>query len=257
MLEEERHLDDLAAAYVLGALEPEEVELVELHLARCSDCRALVDEQRQIVDLLPYLPEPRPVPLRARRALLDRIRRADPPNVQELPHRRRLPVRVVRLSWIVAAAAVLVAAVFGWNSLRVQHQADQRASEISALEERQDAVARFVSAPSGFVANLHGIGSASGASGGIILDPTRNAALLVVDGLPAPPPGRAYVVWLVDGSRHVNAGILPVDDQGRAQLFITAQQTLTSFDSIEVTEESGALAAEPSGVRLMAASVDE
>src|SRR5690606_37241530 len=78
MSEHEDHHDaiaELIPAYVLGALEPDELEAVELHLLECPRCRAEVDEQRQVTALLPYLAEPRSVPVRARRELLARIDR--------------------------------------------------------------------------------------------------------------------------------------------------------------------------------------
>jgi anti-sigma factor RsiW len=48
----ERLADDLSA-YALGALEPGEVERLELHLRGCPECRERVDWLRPAVDLLP------------------------------------------------------------------------------------------------------------------------------------------------------------------------------------------------------------
>lgn len=256
MSEHEDHHDaiaELIPAYVLGALEPDEIEAVELHLLECPRCRAEVDEQRQVTALLPYLVEPRSVPVRARRELLARIDAAPVP----IATRRRLPGPLARLGWVAAVAAVLVAAVLGINSLRMQEQVKQKDMELTAAQESQRAVARFVGSPRGFVTALESTGVAPGAEGGVILDPTRNAALLMVDGLPKPSPGQAYVVWMVRGSQHFNVGVLPVGNDGRATLYISPPDALASYDGIVVTEESGPLAANPRGVRMMTARVGQ
>ena len=46
------HLGDRAAAYVDGALGPEEAQRAEAHLAGCEACRAKVAEQQRVRDLL-------------------------------------------------------------------------------------------------------------------------------------------------------------------------------------------------------------
>src|SRR5690349_21510681 len=65
---QERHVDDLVDAYILDALEPDEVDFVESHLEGCEGCRALVAEARATRDALlmaPPLASPPPA-LRAR-----------------------------------------------------------------------------------------------------------------------------------------------------------------------------------------------
>ncbi|MDI3340240.1 MAG: anti-sigma factor [Sphaerobacter sp.] len=256
MSEREDHhaeIAELIPAYVLGALEPDEIEAVELHLVGCAACRAQVEAERRVAGLLPYLAEPRPVPVRARRQLLARIDAIAPVAP---PARRRLPAPLARFGWVAAIAAVLVAALLGINSLRMQEQVKQKDLELTAAQENQRSVARFVGSPRGFVTALQSTGVAPAAQGGVILDPTRNAALLMVDGLPKPPPGQAYVVWMVRGNQHFNVGVLPIADDGRATLYISPPDALASYDGILVTEESGPLAANPRGVRMMSARVE-
>lgn len=243
--------------YVLGALEPDEVEEVELHLLWCDACRALVDEERQVADLLPYLAEPLPVPARARRQLLARVERLSDAAPEPAPPRRQLPVRLTRLGWVVAATAAVLALVFGINSLEMQAQVAKKETELTVLKDRQRTVAEFFAAPRGIVTPLQSTGAAPGAEGGVVLDPTRNAALLIVDGMPKPPAGYAYVVWMVRGDQHINVGVLGVDDQGRGSLYMAPSEALASFSGILVTEETGPLAQNPKGVRMLAARVQD
>ncbi len=41
-------------------------------------------------------------------------------------------------------------------------------------------------------------------------------------GVPAPPPGQTYQVWLLTANTATNAGLLPVDDAGRASLVVAS-----------------------------------
>jgi hypothetical protein len=254
MLVEDSHVRELAAPYVLGALEPDEVEQVELHLLACSECRGLVEAERRVADLLPLLAEPVSVPLRARRNLLERF---GPPSPLKRADdtRSRVVLLLTRLGWVAAMTAVFVAAFLVWNSTQMQNQVDKKNSELSVLSQNQQTIAQFVSSPNGYVTSLQNTGVASGAQGGVILNPTRNAALLVVEGLPKPPTGHSYVVWMVRGNDHVNAGVLPIDSQGRGTLYITMPEALASFDGILVTEEAGARVSNPSGTHMLAAHV--
>ncbi len=257
MLDADPHIGELAAPYVLGALEPEEVEQVEVHLLTCADCRELVEAERDVARLLPLLAEPLPVPARARRALLAEVRSE---SVDELlsgvpATRSNVTTILTRLGWIAAISAAVLAVFLAWNSSQMQDQVNKKDSELNVLKENQQTIAQVVSGPDGFVTNLQTTGVASGAQGGFIVNPTKNAALLAVEGLPKPPAGHVYVVWMTRGTDHVNAGVLPIDNQGRGTLYITMQQALSSFDGLLVTEETEAQVSSPSGTRMLAARV--
>ncbi|TMD10677.1 MAG: hypothetical protein E6J02_00210 [Chloroflexi bacterium] len=46
-------LENSVVAYLVGAAEPDEAELMRVHLAGCEDCRRLVARLQQVVDALP------------------------------------------------------------------------------------------------------------------------------------------------------------------------------------------------------------
>ena len=247
------HVDDLIAAYVLGALEPDELEHVELHLLNCEHCRALADEEHRIAGLLPYLAPPADVPLRARQQLLETVERQEP---VALPARgRRLPATMLRVSWLAAGLAAVLALGFFWHGTQIQQQVDKKDTQLVALEGQQDTVLSFVSTHGGFITQLQDTGGANGAHGGVIVDPTGNAAVMMVDGLAQPRPGHTYVVWALRGDEHVKAGLLPVDNSGHAVLRIVLPEAILSFDQLIITDEVGPAVAFPSGTRLMAAHV--
>ncbi|HEU5424351.1 MAG TPA: anti-sigma factor [Nitrolancea sp.] len=249
-----RHVHDLIAPYVLGALEPDELEEVELHLLHCPACQALVDEERQVALLLPYLAPPREVPRRARRQLLGRLHDDEPAPAGSLAS--RIPIGVLRISWFAATVAAVLALIFAVHSYQMQNQITSQNNQLLTLEGQQETVVSFVAEHGGFATRLQDTGMGGSAQGAIIVDPNGNSAMMVVDGLTKPRPGHAYVVWVVRGQDHVKVGLLPVDNQGHAVLRIVLPEAVVSFDSIIVTDESGPAVAFPSGTHLLSAHVN-
>jgi anti-sigma-K factor RskA len=101
---------DEAAAFALDALDHEEAEAFERHLADCPDCEGELDELRFAAAALAFAVEP-PVPSRSLR-----LRVLDTgAQVIALPRRRR--PRLLRATMVAAAAcAVVVAAVRPWET---------------------------------------------------------------------------------------------------------------------------------------------
>ena len=96
--------DDLAA-YLLGALEPEESEGLERHLAECEDCRERLAWLRTAVEVLPEsVPQLQPPPqLRAR--LMEEVRES-----AGRPREARVRSGGLR-RWLTRPAAVALGAV--------------------------------------------------------------------------------------------------------------------------------------------------
>jgi anti-sigma-K factor RskA len=96
-------LHDLAAAYALDALTPEERRSFEEHLRGCEACRAEVAELAETASALAYGAEPAEPPPRLRESILEAAR-AEQPNV--VPLRTRWTPR-----WVAAVAAAAAVAL--------------------------------------------------------------------------------------------------------------------------------------------------
>jgi hypothetical protein len=72
--------------------------------------------------------------------------------------------------------------------------------------------------------------------------------MLVVSGLPQPPVGRTYQLWLgsIDGGNRVSAGLLMVDAQGAGTLRVAPPRATWAPDIFGVTVERRGGAREPS-----------
>jgi len=240
--------EDLIGAYALGALDPDELEAVERHLALCERCRQAVADARRTAQLLAFSAPPQPVPVRARRQLLARIRQ-DP-----LTGGVRFWLR--RPAWTLAAAASLLALLFGWQMMQQHQVADRQARQAVEANAQRRAVVQLIAQRDGLLIRLQGTGAARDAHGAIILDPSSNTALVAVEGLPRPATGQAYVVWLVRGDQYHQAGILPVDERGHAELFLSPRESLRTFDALAITLENGPQVSAPNGQPVALATLD-
>jgi len=170
------------AAYVLGALDEPEAEALRVHLAECPACRAEVAQLQLVADLL-AIGVPRaavPEGLRARVVGTARaeseLRGADRREAGgAAPARARGPFTRRRLVPALAGALALgVGLLIGALAFK------------GAPSEKTEVIRAVVVAP-GYhaTAELRKVGS---------------HLELVVVGMPAPPPGRIYEVWLEHGT---------------------------------------------------------
>src|SRR5579885_417481 len=90
---QDRHVDELVAAYMLGALEPDEVDDVERHLEGCERCRALIDEARATRDALLLAAPPATPPPALRARVLARIAEEATASRQPRPQAREAAPR--------------------------------------------------------------------------------------------------------------------------------------------------------------------
>jgi anti-sigma-K factor RskA len=162
-----------AAAYVLGALEKDELETFRAHLSGCAACREEVAALQHVADALPGAAPAIAPPQDLRRRVMDAVRHeqkgaasatlADRPPWwhRRLPFPKRRPA-VVLGGALAAAVAIVVAVVLasGGSSATRVIQADVR-----------------------------GAGAAE-----LIL--TGGRGELVVSHFPSPGTGRIYQVWL-------------------------------------------------------------
>jgi hypothetical protein len=167
------------APYVLGALDEHEAQVHGVHLAECAICQADVAELQFVADSL-GLGVPRaavPVRLRARvmgSAYAEVWQR-------EAPVREERRAASARLRWVPRLRPVLAGAVALGAGLL-----------IGALA--------FTSEPKETTEVIRAIVVAPGHHASAELRKAGSQVQLIVVGMPSPPPGRIYQVWLEHGS---------------------------------------------------------
>jgi hypothetical protein len=97
------------------------------------------------------------------------------------------------------------------------------------------------------VISLVPVGAAAAARGQLLWEPFGGGTL-VVSGLPQPPAGRTYQLWLgsIDLGSRVSAGLVAVDAQGSGMLRVAPPRATWSPDIFGVTMERQGGAREPS-----------
>jgi anti-sigma-K factor RskA len=200
-----------AAAYVLGALEPDEAEEFRRHLASCAVCRDEVTALQQVADALPTTAPYQPAPKGLRRRVL-RAARAEPrlgtagaAHGRPLPWLRRLPRPAFAVGGLLAAAI----AIGGGIEL-----ASTGSSGVRLIR-----------------ANVIGL------PGTAQLRVAGGRTDLIVNHMPPPPSGHIYEIWLKRGDQPPSPTrtLFSVTSAGAADIGVTGD--LHGVSEVLVTPE--------------------
>jgi anti-sigma-K factor RskA len=219
--------EENVGAYLLGALPELETEVFEKHLQTCASCRNEVEQLRVASEALPRAVEPVVPPPELKESLMATVW-AEVGERQEEKERRRAPrflERLPRLSPAFAAvAAACVLAIGVGIGIGV-------ANIGGSSEKTVAAVVDHTRAPSGAASLTVPSGRGPG-------------ALLTVQGLPNPGPGKVYEVWVQRGGTMEPAGALfSVGSGGSGSAGIPA--SLKDAEAVAVTAERDGGALKP------------
>ncbi|MEU9099945.1 anti-sigma factor [Streptomyces sp. NPDC048361] len=199
-------LHTLTGAYALHALNDEEREEFECHLAACESCaqevRELAATAARLGLAMTTLP---PAALKAN--VLRRITtvRQDPPRTRPVGRSpRRADRRHTALRF--ALAACLAAAVGSGGIAVWQHQQAETA-RVQAQAERQQSqqLTGVLAAPDAKATSGQLKGNATGT---LVVARSRNQAVFLASGLSRPPAGKVYQLWYDDAGTMRSAGLM-------------------------------------------------
>lgn len=242
---------ELIPSYALGALEQDEAAVVQEHLEECAFCTNLAREAAEIAHLMPYAAAQRPAPAHCLDRLMSSLSHggvATPQPAARLPE-PVLPAgsRFNRwLSWLsgpvfapLAAAAVLVIAMVGWNFSLMGELKEER-QRMTALQNRlgqQTHLLVMVTSNSAVTRPLAGTPMAPSAEVRLIMDAQTNTAMLMAMRLPPLAANRVYQVWLGRQGARMPAGRLVVDEEGDGECTLALEDSIHSYDSAWITIE--------------------
>ena len=183
--------EELAAGYVLGALEPDDEHDFRQHLGGCATCEANVRELEAVVGELAYAAPPVNPP----ETLWAGIRREIEPQAARrvatpgAAPRRRASRRL--LPGLAAAAAILlVVALSVWNlSLRDENAAIR--DRVAALER----ATQLANDPSAKLVTMDEVPGPEGAQATVIASSRQDRGVLLVQSLPPLARDRVYELW--------------------------------------------------------------
>jgi anti-sigma-K factor RskA len=213
---------DLLAAYALDALDDDERERFERHLADCEECREQLAMLREPVAALAYAAEG-PVPPKELRDRIIEGARAEP---------RAAVIKLPRRNWalgavagVAAAAAVLAIGLGLWaNSLSNSLDRERNKSAIQKLLEENATAKPLIGAKGSLIVNRNGRGA------------------ILVCGLANAPTSKTYEAWVITGNSPEPAGLFN-GGNGCRQVLLT--QRVPSNATVAVTLERAGGAASP------------
>ena len=238
-------VDELDAAFALGALEPDEHRAVLEHLQTCrephlgirefSGAAAVLAAAKQAVEPAPQL----------RKRLMATIAATPQQGAAKVPTPERRPSvldwlrqaawpRAVSIGALGAAIVLAVGAGVSWTQL---------AERDRALAAVADALASGETA--------HRVEGEGGR--GFVIETPGQGATLVLGEVAALPANRLYELWLIDaGGTPVAVGTFTQD---AGPVVVTVERDLADFAIFAVTVEAERVAA-PSGTPVIAGSVE-
>ncbi len=248
----DERMEELASAYVLGALDAGELRAFERLLEGDAELRRLVAELRGIAALVAGnapLVEP-PAALRTR-LMLDFGEGAPARSVAPREARRGYPAFV---PWALAASLAALCLLFGYQAHTMRDQLDVRQQRIDELSrvadtlraERADLRTAVQSLQqSNRLANMRiavlsaQVKADSKAIAVSVWDNDRQSGVVVVHHLKPPPVDKDYQLWIIDPRypTPVDAGIFKVDAAGDGRASFTAQRPIHNANQFAVTEE--------------------
>lgn len=233
-------VDELVAAYSLGAVDTAEAALVRRHLPDCVECQDTLLRMTEVVAVLPLSLEEIEPPRELRDRILSGIAATDARPAAAAPRiladtepagkllfLRRVP------NWApVAAAAVLLAAMFGWN-LSLQNR-----PTVTASYAQQASLVDGSHSPVGSVTYMK----------------DRHVAFVAFNTLTAPAAGKTYELWVIPaGGKPQAAGVFLPDPDGSKVLVLN--RAIGHGDTVAVTEEAPGGVTQPTGAPVITAQL--
>jgi hypothetical protein len=238
-------IEELIGAYVLDALEPDEVAVVDAHLGTCPRCRqevaALLEVAGQIGSggqeappgvwdkIAARLPEAPPM------VDLDRSSLEGPPRelATVTPLRSARSRRPRFLAPLVGLAAAVVIAVLGVQVVHLDNRVDTVSHKLSAVEApNMGSVGAAIASPGAKQVTL------TPASGGPALArvviQTDGTGYMYDSSMPALAADRTYELWGIVDDHRVPYGVLGDDPRGVTKFKATGQAA-----TLAVTNEKG------------------
>ncbi|MFX4292360.1 anti-sigma factor [Streptomyces bohaiensis] len=204
-------LHTLAGAYVLHALDDDELTEFERHLADCASCALEVRELAATTQRLGAAVAAAPPPeMRVRVLRQIATVRQEPPDV---PPQRGGRVRTTRLRGAIprlVLAACVAGALLGGGIAAWQYQEARDARDQAQLAERStDELMGVLTSPDVSVASTD---LADGATATVLLSAEQDRAVFVASGMAEPPSGMVYQLWFDDGGTMRPGGLMDPTD---------------------------------------------
>ena len=282
---------ELAPDYALGLLEGEELVQFEAHLASgCEACELELGRMDAVGDALAYAVPLAPAPPGLRERLLLAVEaesRTEKREAKIVTPPRSVPAQAPTYSpgpWpppggaatpsveptrggflgglapALAFAGILVGAVSGVYTLELRSQLALVRADLERVQAENQELARVmdvVGSPRLRLVALGGQAASPNAEGRVLWSPDAKKAVLYATGLPRPPAGRDYQLWVIEGQTPRSEGVFPVDERGSARHVLPEVPAAGGVGAFAVTIEPAGGVPAPTGPMVLLGSVSQ
>jgi anti-sigma-K factor RskA len=282
-VEQDRFVE-LAPDYALGLLEGEELESFERHLAAgCSACEVELARMDSVGDALAYAVPLTPAPEHLRERVLaavdaDLAEEKARAKVSTAPSQAPRPSHAPeiaptyepapwpppkppvappkppgifsRLAPALAFAGILAAALTGAYAFKLRQQLAYVRADLERVQAENQALARVmdvVNSPKLRIVALGGQAPSPTSQAHVLWSPESKKAVFYAYGLPAPPAGKDYQLWVIEGDTKRSEGVFPVDAQGTATHVLPEVPEPSGIGAFAVTLEPAGGVPQPTG----------
>jgi anti-sigma factor RsiW len=227
----------LAGAYALDALTEIERASFTRHIAACEACATEVAELRETASRLGAAAWEAPPPSLRASVLseISRTRQIPVGSPEPFTHGEVAVRRWRRFSAAAVAAGIVavggVATTWVVEENRVR-EAQQQTQQAQTDLEQQRRITAILGAPD---VQLHGVDVKGGGRITVAISPSAGQGVALMAGLPMPPPGEVYQLWMIRGERPSSAGVMAFGQRSGVNLL----PDIRGADTFGVTAEPG------------------
>jgi anti-sigma-K factor RskA len=244
---ESGHIEEQAAAHALGALPADEAEQVDRHVDDCPPCKELLDDTHDAAALLALTVVPVRPPHHCKARLMSLIEgdaavaprrkswlaEALPTYVAGTASQAARPGSLLPFWMMRATVSMALVALLAWN-IQLQRQINQaRMVQTMVVMDHS---------PSALMPQDD---SSSNARARVFKGPSGTDAVLVIENLPPPPPGKVYQIWIANEHSHKSVQTFRVGDS-LAQVIMHTPDPLSNYKWAMITIEDAGGSETPS-----------
>lgn len=245
------HWEELMAGYVLDNLDVEEAKEFERLLKANPELAREVNRFQKLAAVIPYTAPVLEPPPQLRSTILKIAQTSNPHHSNHRPPSRK--------AWwgfgSLAAAVLLVTLLI--DNYRLRRDIQNAQAVIAALEgqlrEAKIVIANYKNAQP-LLFTLEGTGTATAASGSLVVSLNQQEVIVTIEDLPALPQGQAYRLWvLAEGGKPIYYGQFATNSQGKAITKIPIPDDLVPSEAsrLLITSESANAPPIPKGPVVM------
>jgi anti-sigma-K factor RskA len=226
---------EMIPAHALSALDVADERALTEHLRDCEECRRELADWEATASSLALSADPIEPSPQVREKIFTGIKSdKSPSKVLSFPSPPRSHWgSLTSIAAIIIFAALIIAVIVLWQQNRT-------------LRRQNEAIQLLLTVPASRFAQLSGTREATGANAKLAYD-NNGRALLITNGLPRAPEGKAYQLWFIVGDKPLPGRTFNTDEHGHSMTTDQVPEAARNSAVFAVTLEPAGGVTSPTG----------